>query len=167
MIEDSFPPNFRRLAFTSVLNMMIALIPADIIIREQKVIITKQVFQSRIQMIAAISCFFKTPEALNSRFMKYIDTLFVSILNAHTHPLLHAAVIRAISEFPRININRWRVETHYREILKTLISTNYLVGNGDPKRKKDTSNFFKKMVLIFSDYHVAVQSLGSMVSETK
>jgi hypothetical protein len=143
MINDDFPSNYRRLAFVAVLNTMLKHMPIGIFRQEQidKIIITKRTFQTRIQLIAAITYFFQTKEGLSPSLMKYIDSIYVDILNSHVHPLLHAAVLRSISNFPRININRWRVETKYRDILKNIMNSNLI--NSDHMRR---TGYFKKMV---------------------
>jgi hypothetical protein len=148
MQNTEFPAGYRRLAFMAVLNMMLKHIPIEMIQKEQdsKIIITQHTFQTRIQLIAAIAAFFKTEEAKRSSFMRYIDSVFCIILRSHVHPLLHAAVLRAISnDLPKTNLNRWRIETYYRYILRNMIDFD-VSADTVHKKKKKTSNHYKKMV---------------------
>lgn len=151
MVDDAFPGRYRRLAFTAVVNTIIKLVPCDIVEveQQQKIIITQHTLQVRIQLIAGVSSFFKTPEALDPQFMKYIDLLFVSLLKSHSHTLLHAAVLRAIAvEMPKTNMNRWRIERHYRSILQS-VSDSSAFHSQDQKKRKETAIYFKKMVNLF------------------
>jgi hypothetical protein len=89
--------------------------------------VTKSVFESRIQLIHAISFFLDQQIGSWTILWNYIDTVFVQILKSNAHPLLHAAVVTAITNgLAPTNRNRIRIERIYRESVMNLISSHYI-----------------------------------------
>lgn len=88
--------------------------------------LTKLEFESRIQLISAISYFLDKKINQTDAFYSYIDTLFSSVLNSSAHPLMLAAVVKAVTKgFAKTNRNRLRVEKYYRKPIQLLIESFY------------------------------------------
>jgi hypothetical protein len=119
--------------------------------------VTKLMFESRIQLISAISYFLDKKVNQTDGFYTYIDTLFSSVLKSNAHPLLLAVVVKAITKgFAKTNRNRLRVEKYYRKPIQLLLESFY-----QPKTNPKLSNldfinilgkFLNKWYPLISDY---------------
>lgn len=128
---SSIPPKIRRNGFKIILVEFLKIFPSsskklrDIATFDLRSVITKQKFDARIQLLFALSHCFKFPEASNQMFMRYIDEVLVSILNANAHVLLSSAVLQLLAKnLPKTVRNRIRIETFYRRSVDNLISVH-------------------------------------------
>jgi hypothetical protein len=112
--------SLRRTAFQVVMRQLLEHFPSALSdispklfdMRENS---TKAKFEGRLRDIYAASKFFDTPEGHDVKFLKYMDTLFVSILESTApHHLLLAAVFDALSKMSKTHRNRLRIENIYR-----------------------------------------------------
>ncbi|KAI8896807.1 hypothetical protein BC833DRAFT_629307 [Globomyces pollinis-pini] len=157
-IESRFPIQKRRLAFEVLKTEFLKYFPnSSIKLKENNMFdirtnISKTVFDSRIQLLHALSLTFNIEEAKNSAFLSYIDELFITILSVNSHPFLMAAVIHIITnQMDRTIRNRLRVEHYFRQPIQNIV--NNQKDNPPDLNKPSQLHLFKCLSAFMSTWY--------------